>query len=99
MLNSLFFQVMQNDLNYKVEEISRKLTLLLDRMDSIEEKVNPQDEEEWLDSKGAARFLNVSLRSIMNYRLSGQIPCSKVAGKLYFNKIDLIKVLNDGKVN
>jgi len=87
------------DYYYEVKKLNETLSTLLGKVEAIEKKVNTQESEVLMGSKEAARFLGVSLRTIMNYKESGFISFSKIGGKLYFKKCDLLKVVNDTKVN
>ena len=64
----------------KVEEI-RKFML-------TEKKDYPLSER-WLDIIEACKILNVSKRTLQNYRNDGTLAYSQVAGKIYFKAADI----------
>jgi len=90
---------MQKELTISLlEQLNYKLDQFVSKMDSLCDMFKPQKEEEWLDTKSAARFLNASVRSIMNWKQSGIIPSHKVGGRLYFKRTDLQNVIENAKV-
>lgn len=85
--------MLNKDLNFEIEKILLTLTSLLGKVEAIEKKIQPQDE--WLDRHEAARFLKVSLRTIDSYRDQGLVPFTKIRGRVYVKKNELVKLLNE----
>lgn len=88
---------MNLDILFKLDELNKNFSIVLGTVEELKANLMPKNNDEWLDSKGAARFMGVSLRSIMTYKEMGILPFSKVAGKLYFNREDLLKVIENKK--
>ena len=57
-------------------------------------KQNAELQEEWLNSKETAKFLNVGKRTLQRYRDTGKIAFSKDGRKIRFKKSDIVKYLN-----
>jgi len=90
---------MINALDFDVKKINETLSTLLGKVEAIENKLGKEkNEDKWLSTGEAAAEMNLSVRSIMNYKAAGIVPYSKVGGRLYFRRSDLIKVLENGKV-
>ncbi|MDY0196553.1 MAG: helix-turn-helix domain-containing protein [Tenuifilaceae bacterium] len=89
---------MINELDFNVKKFNETLSAILGKVDAIQDKLgNGMKEDKWLSSGEAAAEMNLSVRTIMNYKASGIVPFSKVGGRLYFRRSDLIKVLENGK--
>ncbi len=84
---------MNIDINYRIEENTKILIAMQGIIEELRAYIMPKNNDEWLDTKGAAKFMGVSLRTIMNYKEKGMINYSKFGGKLYFKKSDLQTVI------
>lgn len=98
MLNKEIFIDSNKVKNYELGQMNIMLTAILDKVEALEKKMIPQEDYEYLDSKSAARLMGISLRTIMSYKQTGKINFSKVGGKLYFKRTDLLNVINDAKI-
>jgi hypothetical protein len=56
----------------------------------------PERPVEWLKSSELRKLLPVSVNTIRNLRISGDIPYSKIGGTYYYKYRDLIKRLEKG---
>ncbi len=56
------------------------------------------DDDEYLTTKEAARFLLVSERQMRNYKASKVVPYSKIGGRLLFRKADLLAFVETHKI-
>jgi len=67
----------------------------------IDEKIRPQAKEEkkLLKSHSVQRMLNISAGTLQNLRVNGTIPYSKVGGIIFYEKEDILKVLEENKRN
>jgi hypothetical protein len=50
--------------------------------------------DHWLNSAETADLLRVSRRTLLEYRSKGLIPFSRIGGKLFYKRSDLLKMLN-----
>lgn len=64
----------------KVEDIRQLL---------LKEKSDYPLQERWLDIADTCQLLNVSKRTLQNYRDKGILAYSQVAGKIYFKASDI----------
>lgn len=83
------------DLEKFEERIIESITTL------INEKVSPKPKEEktWLKSHNVQRLLNISPGTLQNLRVNGTIPYSKVGGVIFYDKEDIIRVMEENKRN
>ena len=44
------------------------------------------------------KMLGVSYSTLKSLRLKGVLPYSKIGGSIYYNHLDIIKVLNENKI-
>lgn len=49
--------------------------------------------DSWLDANGVIAVLRISKRTLQHLRKSGQLPFSKVNGKIYYKMEDIEKLL------
>lgn len=64
----------------KIDRIEKFLTIVKD----VESK-----ESDWVSNEKACELLNVTSRTMQNYRDNGIIPFSKVGSKIYYKQGDL----------
>jgi hypothetical protein len=72
--------------------------VLMDKIDSIITSITPSKQknnlnEDWLNQSEARTFLNVSNRTLQNYRDNGLLSFSKVGRKIKYKKIDVESLL------
>ena len=84
------------ELSLDVEGICKSLNTILSKVEAIEKRVNPQ--EEWLDRHEASRFLKISLRTLDSYREKGLITYSKIGGRVYLKKSDLVEAIQNSRL-
>lgn len=49
---------------------------------------------DWIDAQDVLMKLHVSPRTLQRWRLSGLLPYSRLNGKCYYRKSDIIALLN-----
>ncbi len=49
---------------------------------------------DWIDSYDVTTKMRISPRTLQRWRISGMIPYSRVNGKCYYRKSDIIDLLN-----
>lgn len=68
----------------------------------IEENTKPvkqQEEVIWLKSHQVQRMLGISPGTLQNLRINGTLPYSKVGGVIFYDRRELIKVMEMNKRN
>jgi len=75
----------------KFRELSNKVEKLSEQIES-NPNVYPLPER-WLDNDAARKVLNVSSRTLQNYRDQGIISFSQFGSKIYYRAIDIQKHL------
>lgn len=50
---------------------------------------------DWIDGQDVLTKLHVSPRTLQRWRISGVLPYSRVSGKCYYKKSDIVKLLNE----
>ncbi len=58
-------------------------------------KIDLTEWSDWIDAQDVLLKLHVSSRTLQRWRISGMIPYSRVSGKCYYKKSDILKLLND----
>ena len=66
----------------KMEEALKELASEL-------KKLNKQPKSSWLSTKEAATMLQVTTRTMQNYRDEGRIPFSQIGSKIYYKESDI----------
>lgn len=77
--------------------IEEKLGEILKSLQDIKEMlevVNPNENKEILDNQDVMQLLNISSRTLQNYRDQGIMPFSKIEGKIYYKMKDLIAMID-----
>ena len=62
-------------------------------------KGGTKDQREWLRSADVRKLLGISPGTLQNMRINGTLPYSKVNGLILYNYSDMMKVLQDNKVD
>ena len=66
---------------------------------SNHQKPKDKQPEKWLDNQDILTLLNISDRTLQNWRSKGYIPFHRVGrGKIFYKESDLLLVLEKGKV-
>lgn len=53
----------------------------------------------WLKSHQVQRMLSISPGTLQNLRVNGTIPFTKVGGVIFYDKADIIRVMQENKRN
>ncbi len=53
---------------------------------------------EWMDAQGVCLLLNISKRSVYNYKTRGILPSSRIGNKSYFKLSDIQKYIEKQKI-
>jgi excisionase family DNA binding protein len=89
-------------MNFIVLE-EEKLNAIIDKIEAVQKTLLQQEsmgssQKQWLTVKQAADYLNVTTRSLYNYKDRGLIAFSVSGGKLLFRKVDLERYLVEHRV-
>jgi len=49
---------------------------------------------DWIDSQDVMLKLHISVRTLQYWRTEGLLPYSRIRGKIYYRKTDIISILN-----
>ena len=74
-----------------LDEIKSRLEVIDSKLESIQTE-KPQSKE-WVTNPEAAEILNVTLRTLQNYRDNGILSFSQIGSKIYYKSSDLEKHL------
>lgn len=77
-----------------IEEKLGEILKSLQDIKEILEVVNPNENKEILDNQDVMQLLNISSRTLRNYRDQGIMPFSKIEGKIYYKMKDLIAMID-----
>lgn len=58
-------------------------------------KIDLTEWSDWIDAQDVLLKLHVSSRTLQRWRINGMIPYSRVSGKCYYKKSDILKLLNE----
>lgn len=50
--------------------------------------------KKWLDNQDVCQLLGISKRTLQSYRDNGTLPYSQIGHKMFYNPVDVEKVLN-----
>lgn len=80
------------------EDLNEFRTLLLaDLSEMLNSK--PQQQKQWLKSSEVRKMLNISPGTLQNLRINGTLSYTKIGGIIYYAYSDLMKVLDENKVD
>ena len=74
-----------------------RLTLLQDLKELLTNKSQP--EKKWLKSKEVRALLNISPGTLQTLRINGTLTYTKVGGIIYYDQLDIEKLLSKNKVH
>ncbi len=60
---------------------------------AIMSKLDLPDWHDWVDAQDVVDKLHISLRTLQRWRISGVLPYSRVNGKCYYRKSDVLMLL------
>ncbi|OYX81895.1 MAG: DNA-binding protein [Flavobacteriales bacterium 32-34-25] len=80
------------------EDLNEFRTLLLADLNEMFNSTKPQQQKQWLKSTEVRKLLNISPGTLQNLRVNGTLTYTKVGGIIYYAYSDLLKVLEENKV-
>lgn len=57
-------------------------------------QLNSSEWGDWIDAQDVLTKLHVSPRTLQRWRISGALPYSRVSGKCYYRRSDIVALLN-----
>ena len=77
-----------------MEDLRQFKTELLQEMKGIiGQGTESQQNSEWLRSAQVRKMLNISAGTLQNLRINGTLPFRKIGGTMYYNKVQIEKIL------
>ncbi|MDH6309364.1 hypothetical protein M2451_002750 [Dysgonomonas sp. PFB1-18] len=81
------------------EELLSYIESVVDRFNSLCDRLDDKSMSQWLDGKDVCNILNIQPRTLQTYRDEGKIGFSQINHKIFYKPCDVEKVLNAGKMN
>lgn len=70
---------------------------LLQEIEVLLSRNQPQEVKKWLKSYEVRKLLNISPGTLQTLRLNGTLPFTKMGGALYYEYKEIQKILDDAK--
>ena len=74
----------------------------VDLLNNIKLLITNQSEQQpkkWLKSPEVRKLLGISTGTLQNLRINGTLPYTKVGGVIYYDYVEIMKVLEQNTVN
>lgn len=71
---------------------------LIDEIKKLLQSHNNQSVKRWLKSQEVRELLGISPGTLQNLRINGTIPFTKIGGVLYYDYNEIIRVLEENRV-
>ena len=81
------------------EKLLSKINLLTDAINFINQTIQKEELDKWLDSQDVCMALNISPRTLQYYRNKGIIPYSFIGNKIYYEAPTIASILSPGLIN
>lgn len=75
------------------EKMMERFSLFARKVDAICNKSKDKSMEEWMDNQDVCVLLNISKRSLQNYRDNGTIPYTQIGHKMYYKPEDIKHII------
>ncbi len=76
----------------------KRMEELKQKIEEFNNKVKPPKMGEWIDAEIVCRMLNISRRTLQEYRTEGVIPYYRINGKILYRESDIEKLLQDNYI-
>jgi len=88
---------------FEKEYLENWMKRIMERFDSLENRLNKQPEKErrkykgelLLDNQDLCLMLNCSKRTLQRLRVSGMLPCKRIRQKIYYLESDVKKIVGE----
>ena len=79
-----------------VSNLSSKIETLKKQVTSLQRQTEEKRFKPWLDAQDVCLMLNISTRTLQNYRDKGMLAYSLIGGKCYYRPTDIeLLILNN----
>ena len=68
---------------------SEAFKALINKLETLEEKLSSMITEEWLDNQDVIQMLKISKRSLQTYRDSGKLPYHRIGNKILYRRSEI----------
>lgn len=65
-----------------------------DKIEKVCRTLGDKKLKKWLDNQDVCQLLGISKRTLQSYRDNGTLPYSQIGHKMFYNPVDVEKVLN-----
>lgn len=79
------------------EEFKKELFEKLDFITEHTHLIIKEEEKVFIKSNDVMALLNISSGTLQHLRKSGAIPCSKLGGILFYDKKEILKIIDESK--
>lgn len=66
-----------------------------DKMETVCRTLGDKKLKEWLDNQDVCQLLGISKRTLQSYRDNRTLPYTQIGHKMFYNPVDVEKVLNE----
>lgn len=81
------------------EKMIEQFNIIAQRVDNICGKGQDKSLQEWLDNTEVCEILNVSKRTLQNYRDNGKLGYTQIGYKVFYKVKDVEKILKNERNN
>ncbi len=76
-----------------IEDLQQFKTEFMQEMKGIIGENKPSQPTTWLKSSEVRKMLNISPGTLQNLRINGTLPFRKIGGSMYYNKLEIEKIM------
>ena len=80
-----------------IEAVAEQFRRLTDKVEEVCDVYRVKGAKEYLDNQDVCLRLNISKRTLQNYRNTGKLPFTRIGQKIYYRTRDIEKFLNEDK--
>lgn len=80
-----------------IESVAEQFRRLTDKVEEVCDVYRVKGTKEYLDNQDVCLRLNISKRTLQNYRNTGKLPFTRIGQKIYYRTRDIEKFLNEDK--
>ncbi|WP_255028521.1 helix-turn-helix domain-containing protein [Coprobacter tertius] len=80
-----------------IESVAEQFRRLTDKVEEVCDVYRVKGAKEYLDNQDVCLQLNISKRTLQNYRNTGKLPFTRIGQKIYYRTRDIEKFLNEDK--
>ena len=81
-----------------LEEMKEKIEDLSEKLEKLHLRYNTSGKELVLDNQGACEILNITPRTLTDYRQRGKLAFSQIEGKFYYRPADIDRFIRSGYI-